>query len=65
MLSSQQLTSRRYGLIRVADGAADAVTTLQMAGVINGTSDTTFEAEAGATRAQAAQMIYNLYQVIK
>ena len=49
----------------VADWAADAVTTLQMAGVINGTSDTTFEAEAGATRAQAAQMIYNLYQVIK
>lgn len=45
----------------IADYAAAAIDELQRAGIISGTSDTTFEPTAGCTRAQAATIIYNLY----
>lgn len=49
---------------QIGDWAVESVTALNVAGVINGTSATTFEPTAAATRAQAAQIIYNLYQAI-
>lgn len=44
----------------IAEYAAEAVTALQRAGVINGVSATEFAPKATATRAQAAKMIYGL-----
>ena len=44
--------------------SADAINALQTAGIMNGTSETTFGATDASTRAMAAQMIYNLYAVV-
>ena len=44
--------------------SADAINALQTAGIMNGTSETTFGATDASTRAMAAQMIYNLYSVV-
>lgn len=46
---------------QIADYAKEAVSALQVAGIISGTSDTTFEPTAGSTRAQAATIMYNMY----
>ena len=45
----------------IADWAAEAVNALQVAGIINGYEDGRFGGTDASTRAQAAQMIYNLY----
>lgn len=45
----------------IDDYAKTAVSSLQQAGLISGTSETTFEPKAGCTRAQAAMIMYNLY----
>lgn len=45
---------------QIASYAAEAVSTLQKGGVINGMTATTFAPSATATRAQAAQMIYGI-----
>ncbi len=45
----------------IADYAKDAVSKLYMAGVINGMGDNKFVPLGQATRAQCAQMIYNLF----
>ncbi|MDO5397105.1 MAG: S-layer homology domain-containing protein [bacterium] len=44
--------------------SADAINALQVAGIMNGVSDTEFGATDASTRAMAAQMIYNLYTVV-
>jgi hypothetical protein len=44
---------------QIADYAQSAVTKLQKAGIINGTSDTTFSPLDNATRAQAAKILYS------
>ena len=49
---------------QIDDYAKASVTALSSASVINGTSDTTFEPYATATRAQAACIIYQYYQAI-
>ena len=43
----------------IADYAAEAIETLQMAGIINGMEDGSFAPNATATRAQAAKILYN------
>lgn len=45
----------------INDYAKSAISALQQAGLIDGTSETTFEPQAGCTRAQAATIMYNLY----
>ena len=45
----------------INDYAKPAISALQQAGLIDGTSETTFEPQAGCTRAQAATIMYNLY----
>lgn len=47
----------------IADYAKDAITAMQMGGVINGMGDGRFGPEENATRAQAAVIIYQLYQL--
>lgn len=44
---------------QIADYAKEAVSSLQKAGIINGTSETTFSPLDNATRAQAAKILYN------
>lgn len=46
---------------QIYDYAKEAVSALQKAGIVSGTSDTTFEPTAGCTRAQAATIMYNMY----
>ena len=45
----------------ISDYAKAAVSALQTAGIISGTSDTTFEPALACTRAQAAVIINNMY----
>lgn len=49
---------------QIADYAKSAVTALQRANVINGVSDTEFAPLENATRAQAAQILYNVLALI-
>lgn len=49
---------------QIDDYAKASVTALSSASVINGTSATTFEPYATATRAQAACIIYQYYKAI-
>ncbi|MBE7041947.1 MAG: hypothetical protein E7399_00430 [Ruminococcaceae bacterium] len=46
----------------IADYAKDAISAMQMGGVINGMGDGQFGPKENATRAQAAVIIYQLYQ---
>lgn len=48
---------------QIADYARDAIFAMQMGGIINGLGDGRFWPEENATRAQAAVMIYQLYQL--
>ncbi|MBQ7986226.1 MAG: S-layer homology domain-containing protein, partial [Clostridia bacterium] len=45
----------------IADYAKDAVSKLYMSGVVNGTGDGKFAPRGQATRAECAQIIYNLF----
>ncbi len=47
---------------QISDYAKDAIRTMQQGGVINGMGDGRFGPEENATRAQAAVVIYQLYQ---
>lgn len=49
----------------IASYAKEAVTALYRAGIINGMGDDTFQPKGTATRAQAAQVIYGLYQQVQ
>ena len=46
----------------IAEYAAEAVDTLQQAGIINGMEDGSFAPAATATRAQAAKILYTFCQ---
>ena len=46
----------------IADWAKRSVSLMRGAGIINGVGDNYFSPNSGATRAQAAKMIYELYQ---
>lgn len=48
---------------QIADYAKDAISAMQMGGVINGMGDGRFGPAENATRAQAAVIIYQLYQL--
>lgn len=47
----------------IADYAAEAISQMQQSGIINGMGDGRFAPEENATRAQAAVIIYQLYQL--
>jgi hypothetical protein len=48
----------------IADYAVISVNTLRSIGIINGTPENYFNPESSATRAEAAQMLYNFYKYI-
>jgi hypothetical protein len=49
----------------IADYAAEAVTTIQKAGIMDGVGNGIFAPQAESTRAQAATIIYRLYNIVK
>lgn len=47
----------------IADWAADAVSRMQRAGIINGTESGDFDPDANATRAEASKIIWGLFEL--
>jgi arabinogalactan endo-1,4-beta-galactosidase len=49
----------------IADYAAEAVTAIQKAGIMDGVGNGIFAPKADSTRAQAATIVYRLYNIVK